>query len=471
MQRDRDEWRRPWVEGQVGLPSRPATWSTPGIVTARPGSPVTSAALGSGLDGAFDLVADEPRVAGTYGRITTPDVAAPVAARVPVRAAGVADAGAAGRATRRNGASRILGLVVLAVLAGAAGSLVTLAMVDGRDPVASAPAGEGSSIPAVARPADPRPPLFDGTTREELIPQVAEAVTPSVVRINVTGTATFGESALGSGVIYRSDGYIITNNHVIEPGGVIEVRLANGDRLEAELIGTDPLNDLAVLKVDRTDLPAIRLRPSSEPLRVGETVVAIGSPFGLDATVTAGIISALNRDLSVPGRNDSIPAAIQTDAAINPGNSGGALVDLRGQLVGINTAIVSRSGVSEGVGFAVYVQQAITSSDQLIAQGFVRHPLLGITGTDISEEVASSFGLTSRRGAVVESVQPGSAAEAGGMLVGDVVVAVDGAELRSMSDLVAEVRRRAPGQRVRFDVLRSGERLELSVVLGERPRS
>ena len=272
-------------------------------------------------------------------------------------------------------------------------------------------------------------------------------------------------------MIYRSDGYIITNNHVIEPGGAIEVRLANGDRLEAELIGTDPLNDLAVLKVDRTDLPAIRLRPSSEPLRVGETVVAIGSPFGLDATVTAGIISALNRDLNVPNSNDTIPAAIQTDAAINPGNSGGALVDLRGQLVGINTAIVSQSGVNEGVGFAVYVQQAITSSDQLIAQGFVRHPLLGITGMDISDEVASSFGLASRRGAVIESVQPGSAAEAGGMLVGDVVVAVDGVELRNMSDLVAEVRRRAPGQSVRFDVLRSGERIQLTVILGERPRS
>jgi len=460
MQRDRDEWRRPWVEGQAGLPSGHATSAT-------------AAPFSAGLDGAFDMVADEPRVAGTYGRVATPDVAPPAGAATGAvaGAASAASSRAPDRAPVRGAAVRIVGLVVLAVLAGSAGSLITLAMVDGRDPTASGPIGGGDSIPAVSRPSDGRPLPLDGATREELIPQVAEAVTPSVVRINVAGQAALNESALGSGVIYRSDGYIITNNHVIESGGAIEVRLANGDRLQAELIGTDPLNDLAVLKVDRTDLPAIRLRPSSEPLRVGETVVAIGSPFGLDATVTAGIISALNRDLTVPGSNDTIPAVIQTDAAINPGNSGGALVDLRGQLVGINTAIVSRSGVNEGVGFAVYVQQAITSSDQLIAQGFVRHPLLGITGMDVSDEIASSFGLTSRRGAVIESVQPGSAAEAGGMLVGDIVVAVDGAELRNMSDLVAEVRRRAPGQSVRFDVLRSGERIQLTVILGERPRS
>jgi S1-C subfamily serine protease len=458
MQRDRDEWRRPWVEGHAGLPAV--------SVARRPPSRVPSAALSSGLDGAFDLISDEPRVAGTYGRVGSPTMAPPdggVKAPVP------AEAGQALGRSARGGLARVVGLVALAVLAGAAGSLITLSMVDGRDSAAPAFAGDVTS--AAGSAADPRPPLVNGQTREELIPQVAEAVTPSVVRINVAGPVNFGEAALGSGVIYRSDGYIITNNHVIESGGAIEVRLANGDRLSAELIGTDPLNDLAVLKVDRTGLPAIRLRPSSEPLRVGETVVAIGSPFGLDATVTAGIISALNRDLNVPNSADTIPAVIQTDAAINPGNSGGALVDLKGQLVGINTAIVSRSGTNEGVGFAVYVQQAITSSDQLISQGFVRHPLLGITGMDISDEIAASFGLTSRRGAVIESVQPGSAAEGGGMLVGDVVVAIDGSELRNMSDLVAEVRRRAPGDSVRFDVLRSGQSLQLTVVLGERPRS
>jgi len=457
MRRDRDEWRRPWGEGQVGLPA---------VTAVRPRtSSVASAALSSGLDGAFDVVTDEPRVAGTYGRVLTPDSTPPIARTVapPSTARGSAPSRAP-----RSMFARVLGLIVLAVVAGSAGSLITLAMVEERG---SAGTFGTDASPATA-PADAAGSgLFNGATREELIPQVAEAVTPSVVRINVSGQAAFGEAALGSGVIYRSDGYIITNNHVIEPGGAIEVRLANGDRLEATLVGTDPLNDLAVLKVERTGLPAIRLRPASEPLRVGETVVAIGSPFGLDATVTAGIISALNRDLNVPNSNDTIPAVIQTDAAINPGNSGGALVDLKGQLVGINTAIVSRSGVNEGVGFAVHVLQAITSSDQLITQGFVRHPLLGVTGMDISDGIASSFGLTDRRGAVIESVQPGSAAEAGGMLVGDVVIAVDGVELRNMAQLVAEVRRRTPGQSIRFDVLRAGQRIELTIVLGERPRS
>jgi S1-C subfamily serine protease len=285
-----------------------------------------------------------------------------------------------------------------------------------------------------------------------------------------------GSGALGSGVIYRSDGYIVTNHHVIQGASAVEVLLSNGDRYAAEIIGSDELNDLAVLRIDRDGLPAIDLRPTEEPVRVGETVVAIGSPFGLDATVTSGIISALNRDLRIPGSPEVIPAVIQTDAAINPGNSGGALVDLQGRLVGINTAIVSRTGVNEGVGFAVPVRQAIVSSDQLIDQGFVRYPLLGITGTDISAEVAAAFGLTNRRGAVVDTVQQGSGAESGGMRSGDVIVAVDGLPLRSMADLVAEVRRRAPGMTVTFDVLRrdgSGpaEPLTVEAVLGERPRS
>jgi len=457
MQRDRDEWRRPWVEGRTDLPGTPSAGTSTAGTAARPQS--------SGLDGAFDLVVDVPRVSDTFGRVATPDVAAPTGAAYASPTAAMAGVVAAPAPVRR-GPARLVGLVVLALLAGAAGSLVTLAVVEVPDVAAPV-----ASITPTAGPSPAPPSPFSGTTREELIPQVAEAVLPSVVRINVGGASAFGDAALGSGVIYRSDGYIITNNHVIEPGGSIEVRLANGDRLEAELIGIDPLNDLAVLRIDRTDLPAIRLRPNSEPLRVGETVVAIGSPFGLDATVTAGIISALNRDINVPNSDDSIPAAIQTDAAINPGNSGGALVDLNGQLIGINTAIVSRSGANEGVGFAVSAQQAVSSTDQLIEQGFVRHPLLGIMGMDVTQEIADAFGLEDRRGAVVESVAPGSAADLGGMLVGDIVLTVDGADLRNMSDLVAEVRRRAPGQRVRFLVLRAGERVELSVVLGERPRS
>jgi len=365
------------------------------------------------------------------------------------------------------------------VLGGVVGALLTVAVLVGfgvvdSDLVANTGSADAPTAPAPSA-VDPAPrpetPLPDPGQGASVIPDVADRVLPSVVRINTSGVADInGSGALGSGVIYREDGYIVTNHHVIQGAEAVEVLLANGDRYSAEIVGSDELNDLAVLRIDRTDLPAIDLRQSDDPVRVGETVVAIGSPFGLDATVTSGIISALNRDLRVPDSADVIPAVIQTDAAINPGNSGGALVDLRGRLVGINTAIVSRTGTNEGVGFAVPVRQAIVSSDQLIEQGFVRYPLLGITGTDISAGVAEAFDLDNRRGAVVDTVQEGSAADDAGMRSGDVIVAVDGLSLRSMSDLVAEVRRRAPGMTVTFDVLRDDERLELEVVLGERPR-
>jgi S1-C subfamily serine protease len=516
MLRDRDEWRRPWREGEAALPPRLRGSRT----SARPWQDAPAGASGLGdsaldaaererrgdgglaaaFDGAFDVVEDVtgPR-SGTYGRSAAPDVAPPgsgphanvaAASTAPYATSsaslpasvpgGVASAGRAAasdaRAPRRSGGSTL----VVALAAGAAGALLTVVALLGLGvlPAVDVAATNGAA-PAPSDPALPstQPPLSSGATAGQLIPDVADLVLPSVVRINVRGANVdvAQQGALGSGVIYRSDGYIITNHHVIQGAAGVEVRLANGDRLNAEIVGSDVLNDLAVLRIDRDGLPAINLRPDAEALRVGETVIAVGSPFGLDATVTSGIVSALNRDLRVPGTADTIPAVIQTDAAINPGNSGGALVDLQGRLIGINTAIVSRTGTNEGVGFAVSVQQAVASSDQLIDQGFVRHPLLGITGADVTQELATAFRLESRRGAVVDTVQPGSGAEAGGMRPGDVIVAVDGTPLGTMSELVAEVRRRTPGSTVVFDVVRNDAgarvRLAIEVVLGERPRS
>ena len=439
MIRDRDEWRRPWAEVATGLP----------VATSGAADPDPSG-LGVALDPVDDLAATSM---WPEASVATPVSVGPEPARPT-----------AGRRGGRGILGGILGGVVgaaLVVLGLAATDLIELGGTD-------APA---ATAPVAPEPVVERTPLPDPGLDASVIPDMAERVVPSVVRINVSGTVDLtGAGALGSGVIYRSDGYIITNHHVIKDAAAVEVLLADGDRFAAEIVGSDVLNDLAVLRIDRDGLPAIDLRPPSEPLRVGETVVAIGSPFGLDATVTSGIISALNRDLRVPDSSDVIPAVIQTDAAINPGNSGGALVDLKGRLVGINTAIVSRTGANEGVGFAVPVRQAVVSSDQLIEQGFVRYPLLGITGTDISAAVQAELGLESRRGAVVDSVQTGSGAEAAGMRVRDVIVAVDGVPLRSMSDLVAEVRRRAPGMTVAFDVRRRDEQLRLDVVLGERPR-
>ena len=494
MARDKDEWRRPWVDGAAAMPMGVGTAAVaphlPGPVPtsdAEAPAPARDApddgepsggrigGPGGPLDGAFDVVEDVAASQVSSGYRATSASYPSAYAATPASAAASARSTVAPARRGSAGRSGFLGGLV----GGLVGTVLMLAALASFDVIEFGAIGEAlgiTDVPVVERPASDTGqtarPLPDSGSGGSVIPDVADRVLPTVVRINVRGSGNLTEAgALGSGVIYRSDGYIITNHHVIEGASAVEVLLANGDRLEADIVGSDPLNDLAVLRVDREGLPVIDLRPDSERLRVGETVVAIGSPFGLDATVTSGIISALNRDLRVPGSPDVIPAVIQTDAAINPGNSGGALVDLQGRLVGINTAIMSRSGANEGVGFAVSVQQAVTSSDQLIAQGFVRYPLLGITGTDVTAQIAESFGLDNRRGAVVDSVQEGSGAEAGGMRTRDLIIAVDGVPLRSMADLVAEVRRRIPGETVSFDVLRGDERLRIEVVLGERPRS
>lgn len=313
---------------------------------------------------------------------------------------------------------------------------------------------------------------------------VAEAVTPSVVRVDIIATGVepglpgeLGQrqAGNGSGVIYRSDGFILTNAHVVDGADALRVKLANGDELDATVVGTDRLTDLAVLEVDRTGLPAISVR--TEPaVRVGEIAVAIGSPFGLDATVTAGVVSATNRDLSVPagqGRDVGflIPDVVQTDAAINPGNSGGALVDAEGRLIGINTAILTGSGGSQGVGFAISAEQAVASADELIEKGEVRHAFLGIAGVDVTEQVADEFDLDVDGGAVVDSVQPGTAADEAGLQAGDIIIAVDGEPLSSMSDLAVDIRNRDPGDRITLTIVRDGRRLAIPVTLGERPGS
>jgi S1-C subfamily serine protease len=469
MVRDREEWRRPWTAGSTGLPG---SGRGAGSVRPRATTSVVSP-LGdvTAFEGAFDLVSDAAPRSGTYGRASLRDGSASSDALATVGARPALAPPAPVAAARRPGGT--VGLLVGALLAGAVGAALTLVAFGAtpgdlagalRDGGAAAPATPSAPATGPATPSTVAP-------ASDPIPAAAELVLPSVVRVNVSSTSDLTRfEALGSGVIYRSDGYIITNNHVIENGVGVEVLFSNGDRYQAEIVGRDEQNDLALLKVDRTGLPAIAIRPAEEPPRVGETVIAIGSPFGLDATVTAGIISAVNRNVSLPGTNIQVPNVVQTDAAINRGNSGGALVDLQGRLIGINTLIQTESGGNQGVGFAVSAQQAVVSSDQLIEKGFVSQPLLGITGTDISAEVAAAFGLPDRRGAVVETVVPGSGAAEAGLLPGDIIIAVDGRQLVDMSQLVAEVRRRAPGTVVVFDVLRAGDSLRVEAVLKERPR-
>ncbi|TAH49675.1 MAG: Do family serine endopeptidase [Betaproteobacteria bacterium] len=273
-------------------------------------------------------------------------------------------------------------------------------------------------------------------------------------------------SGLGSGVIVSADGFILTNNHVVEAADAMEVALNDGRKFEARLIGRDPETDLAVLKITAdAGLPSITFAEGSA-LQVGDVVLAIGNPFGVGQTVTMGIVSALGR--SQLGIN-TFENYIQTDAAINPGNSGGALVDSDGHLVGINTAIYSRSGGSLGIGFAIPVSIARNVRGQIVARGEVTRGWVGVEIQDITPELAESFGLRDARGALIAGVLRNSPADRAGIRPGDVLVAIGEqsiADPRAMLDLVAGL---APGQKARFRVRRGAEAVDLDVEVGRRP--
>lgn len=299
-------------------------------------------------------------------------------------------------------------------------------------------------------------PPVTGVAAEDasLVARVAGAVLPSVVRIDVTSGS--GGSALGSGVIYRADGFIVTNNHVIEGSRSVSVTLPDGRIMDAEVVGTAaPRVDLALLKVAATDLrPAVF--GTTDGLQVGETAVAVGTPFGLDATVTAGVISALHR--TTPG-SSGFPDAIQTDAPINPGNSGGALADARGTVIGINTAIASQSGSSAGIGFAIPVEMVRKVADELIATGRVEFAYLGISGDN----------LPGRSGARVREVPSGGPADKAGLQVGDIIVRIDDVEIRSMEELIGLLAEKSVGDVVTVRYLRQGNERQAEVTLGSFP--
>ncbi len=276
-----------------------------------------------------------------------------------------------------------------------------------------------------------------------------------------------GRSAgLGSGVIVSPDGYILTNNHVIEAADEIEVALNDGHKFAARMVGRDPETDLAVLKIKaETRLPVITFAPP-DGLRVGDVVLAIGNPFGVGQTVTMGIVSALGRThLGI----NTFENYIQTDAAINPGNSGGALVDSAGNLVGINTAIYSRSGGSLGIGFAIPVSLARNVLEQIIASGEVTRGWVGVEIQELTPALADSFGLGGASGALIAGVLRGSPAERAGIRPGDVLVAVDDKTVhdpKSMLELVAAL---PPGRTAGFRIRRPAGEISLAVEIGRRP--
>jgi serine protease DegQ len=330
------------------------------------------------------------------------------------------------------------------------------------------------------------PPALPGGARAASYNDAATKAAPAVVNIFTTGTARgrhpfrddplfrrfFGDpsgegrptASLGSGVIVSPKGYVLTNNHVVEGMDQIEVLLADSQtRLRAKLVGSDVETDLAVLKVDREDLPAITLG-ALESVHIGDVVLAIGNPFGVGQTVTMGIVSALGRTgLGV----STYENFIQTDAAINQGNSGGALVDTAGNLIGINTVILSGSGGSIGIGFAIPVSTARTVMEQIIADGAVTRGYIGIQAQEVTPELAESFKITG--GVLIAGVERNGPAEKGGVKPGDVLVAVNGRATRDPAAMLDAVAALAPGSQATLKLRRNQGELDAVVTVGKRP--
>lgn len=322
--------------------------------------------------------------------------------------------------------------------------------------------------------------------------EVSKAVTPTVVSITVTTKGKKGSEEMndffhffgpdfkfrepepsqgaGSGVIISPEGYILTNNHVVDDAAEdrVEVVLNNKRQMKAKIIGTDPSTDLAVIKIDGKDLPTAAFG-NSDNLEVGEWVVAIGNPLGLQSTVTAGIVSAIGRgNIGVIRDTYSIENFIQTDAAINPGNSGGPLVSLNGEIVGINTAIATTNARYQGYGFAIPINLARTVAEDIIRHGKVRRGYIGVRIGPVDETTAKAIGLPQATGVLVQSLEEGGAAQAGGVKEGDVILSVDGKEVNAANELQSYIARKHPGDEVLLKIFRDGKTIEKKLGLRSR---
>ena len=361
--------------------------------------------------------------------------------------------------------------------------------------VFSATAGnENNEKPALNLKVDNAPLVRDTKLGNSFAP-IVQKVTPSVVQVFVTNKSanfkklgpdmqdqlrrffgrqfeipeqpeTPGEKALGSGVIISQDGYILTNNHVVENSQSIKVALQDGRYFTAKVVGTDPQTDVALLKIEANNLPAITLA-DSDSAQVGDVVLAIGDPFGIGQTVTEGIISAKDRRGVTNG--DADEDFIQTDAAINPGNSGGALVDTEGRLVGINTSILSRSGGNQGIGFAVPSNLCRWVTESLISKGKVERGYLGVLIQNLTPELAKAMKIERANGALVGDVTANSAADQAGFKSGDVVIEFNNKPVESANQLKLQVAETTPGTSIPVQVDRNGQIMNLTVTLKERP--
>ncbi|MCS7251796.1 MAG: trypsin-like peptidase domain-containing protein [Anaerolineae bacterium] len=348
----------------------------------------------------------------------------------------------------------------------------------------------GASFPSSTPTPIPPEALLEARAIEAAFISVYQRVSPSVVHITTRATAfdlfrgSFYQEGTGSGFVWDQEGHIVTNNHVVEGADQVEVILADGTTASATLVGADAYNDLAVLRIrlPREKLTPVTLGDSSR-LQVGQWVVAIGNPFGLDRTMTVGVISALGRTLELSDR--PLGEVIQTDAAINPGNSGGPLLDLDGRVIGVNTAIRSPSGGSIGIGFAIPVNTIKRVVPELIARGRYRHPWLGASFFEITPAFAQAFRLPVDHGLLTVQVVPGSPADRAGLrgatqrvrtrfgdvfLGGDIITAIDERPLRRVDELVIYLENyKRVGETVTLSILREGQALTLQVTLGERP--
>lgn len=342
----------------------------------------------------------------------------------------------------------------------------------------------------------PLPPTVVGAadTEEQQVINIYARVSPAVLHITsrvIVRDLFWGavpQEGTGSGFVIDKEGHVVTNNHVVENAQKVTVTLSDETSVEAEVIGTDPATDLAVLKID---VPPEKLYPvelgTSANLRVGQRAIAIGNPFGLDRTLTTGVISSLGRPLQTEDQSKKLYDVIQTDAAINPGNSGGPLLDSQGKVIGVNTAIYSPSGGSVGIGFAIPVDTVRRVVMSIIEKGYYPHPWLGISGLSITPELAQYLKLTVERGVLVIEATPGQPAAQAGvrggqrrvqvgnyviLVGGDILIAIDGSKIREMEDMIKYLETKTQvGQLVDLTIVRDGKERTIQVKLGEQPRN
>ncbi|WP_026545599.1 trypsin-like peptidase domain-containing protein [Arthrobacter sp. 35/47] len=294
------------------------------------------------------------------------------------------------------------------------------------------------------------------------IPQIIDDVQPSVVTIFLE------RGGLGSGVIYSEDGLIITNEHVVRGAEEVQVAFADGQRVAGTVVATDVVTDLALVQADRTGLPPAEFQ--TELPEVGELAVVIGSPLGFENTATAGIISGLHREIPGSATNSaSLVDLVQTDAAISPGNSGGALVNSRGQVVGISEAYIPPQAGAVSLGFAIPAGTAVEVVEELLEDGSAEHAFLGLAPRTVTPQIAQQLGVSAEQGVVVLAVENGGPADEAGIRAGDILVSLDGEPLASAEQLLAALRAFNPGETVTAELIREGENSEVDIVLGERP--